>query len=385
MYFLYRLFHQNELLLLIILQLLNVFFTIFCQNSVFMIFHVDEDFFPSVTFISCPFPVTTASRLSLYQLTMSSWLRTPNSKIMITLKREEFDPLGFFTNQLEEKYGQNSLIFTDSIESDENGIPYIDDWFVKGMDKSTTDLVCWINSDIVIPDGWYDRIRFLHSFFFSKRKQFGAISRRCDFNYRINNSSNYNMYNVLMNDYLTKNHSKINKSNELDGMTVDYEHLKENISKIENKLRSLKFSFDDDYDEIAKDRKRHSKWGVDFFLISKKPMQLNIDEIPNFRMGRYRWDPWTTAWLNQNILLVSLGNNFCTYHVNHKPTDRRADDPLNKENFEIAGRNGKLSAGNHHAKYSLDDGKLFKYGNKLVKSDIKMRKDNAPISNDIND
>ena len=313
---------------------------------------IEANIEPSITFISIPYPVTQDAKkkhksvrrqniVELYLLTMSSWLSTTkNSKILFLIPQKEFDKDNLIVPFLEEKFGPNRLLFIpddDRVEGDEDDVPFIDDWFVKGFDYVTkhnlSDMICFINSDIITPNGWYERSKQIFYFFkHIRQRQMAIISRRCDFDYKFTFDS-------------------INATNLLQ--TVDY-------------------------DEISKEKRTHSPWGVDFYLISMDPMEINIDEIPPFHMGKYRWDPWVTGWLNSNIELVSMGDSFCTYHVNHPPKPRNMEDPKVKENFEIAARNGRFNAGNHQAKYKLSGKTLFKGNEPIFSLPQNIPPDNSP-------
>ena len=289
---------------------------------------IDEN--PSITFVCVPYPVTNdkkqktkdlkhANIIELYLMTMSSWLSTSNqSKLFILIPKSEFDHDNIIVPILESRFGENRIFFTpenERIECDENGVPFIGDWFIKGFDyvykNNLSSLICFINSDIITPPGWFERCKFIYNHFKDKEKQMCIVSRRCDFDYYYNRNDNNN------------------------------------------------YTWPIDYNAISKDRTTHSPWGVDFFLISMNPMMLNIDEIPPFHMGKYRWDPWVTGWLNSNIELTSLGDSFCTYHVNHPPKPRNMEDVKVKENFELAARNGKYNCGNAQAKYKLKGRDLY--------------------------
>lgn len=293
------------------------------------IFRIEKDFLNfdiSITFCAVPYPVISHELYNLYLLSMSSWLSTSNnSKILILLPQAEFDPDSTIVPVLEQNFGKNRMFFTDFIDSDQDGVPYIDDWFIKGFDYSSTDYVCWINSDIIIPNGWIQRCQFILEYFWKQKKQACIISRRCDFNYSLTGEINFPI----------------------------------------------------NYDEIAKERRSHSTWGIDFFLISKNPMQINIDDIPPFHMGKYRWDPWVAGWLSSQIPVVSLGDGFCTYHVNHKPKERHISDPKVKENHMLAARNGRYSISNAMTPYYLKDNHLYHQKDILISFGSDMPPDNG--------
>ena len=268
---------------------------------------------------------------------------TSNStKVMIMMPEHEFDPNRMIMPLLLELFGEGRILFGPSIETDENGVPFIDDWFMKGLDSVRTDLVCWINSDIILPRGWYPRIEFLHNYFGPFGSQFAVISRRCDF------------------DFSKEKAAAIHEAVAAGGEMPDF-------------------------DEVAHNRTLHTTWGIDFFLVSLFPMQINFDEIPPFHMGKYRWDPWITGWLREHMPLITLGDDFCTYHMNHVPKSRSVHDVKCKENFEHAKRNGGYNAPNARATYYMYGRSLFKRDGNMVVANLppSIPDGNAPLGENV--
>ena len=336
---------------MLFLSLLLIFTRPFSNNKKIVF---PENYEPSITFCCIPYPVTkdaikkhrsvrNQNIIELYLMTMNSWLSTTiNSKILFLIPKNEFDKDNLIVPYLEDKFGSNRLFFVseeDRIEGDDDDVPFIDDWFVKGFDyvqkEKLSELICFINSDIILPIGWYERCKYIYYYFTKyQKRQTSIISRRCDFDYEFNKSIDFDQISFL---------NSIN------------------------------------YEEIAKDRRNHSPWGMDFFLISMKPMELNIDEIPPFHMGKYRWDPWMAGWLRENIQLISLGEKFCTYHVNHKPKPRNMQDIKVKENFETAARNGRFNCGNLQAHYYLQGNNLFFKKQMLISLPSTISPENCPL------
>lgn len=296
---------------------------------------------PSLVIICLPYPVSNIKKRNRYLISMSSWLQTsPTTKIMILMPPYEFDPDLILLPTLESLFGQGRILFGPSLETDENGVPFIDEWFIKGLDAVRTipaQLACWINADIITPQGWLPRILYLYDYFIKNNdQQIAVISKRCDF--------------------------------DIDDVRAAqvYEQI------------STKQNFPPDYDQIAFNRVLHSTWGIDFFLISTEPMQINFDEIPPFHLGKYRWDPWITGWLRKNMPLITLGDDFCTYHLNHRPKRRQMEDIKVKENFEAARRNHNYNVANGMASYQLRGRYLYK---KDEKEPLDKIYDSIPLSN----
>ena len=287
----------------------------------------------TLTIVALPYPVRKESQRNLYFVTLASWLMTSNmTKIMIMMPEDEFDPQEMLLPRLRSTFGAERILFGPSIETDEDGVPFIDDWFVKGLDSVDSDLVCWINSDIILPRAWFPRIEFLYRHFVKFGEQFAVISRRCDF-----------------------------ELSEEEAATV----------------------YDDtqlpDFDSLASRRKLHTTWGIDFFLISREPMQIDFDDIPPFHMGKYRWDPWITGWMKEHMPLITLGDDFCTYHRSHVPKARSASDVKCKENFEHAKRHHGYKVPNAKATYYLQGRGMFKNGDKVADFPEWVPDGNAPL------
>lgn len=304
---------------------------------------------PTLTFCICPYPVSSELIRNRYFVTMSSLLKTsPHTTVLILMEEKEFDPDMRLLPILRKIFGKKRILFGPSLETDEKNIPYIDDWFIKGLDYTTSDLVCWINADIITPSAWYPRISALYNFFKNEDKQFAVVSRRCDFNISTRKLSD-----------IFENSSSIYMNSSFK--------------------RRKKSQFNLNYDEVASGRQTHTTWGMDFFLISRTPMEINFDDIPPFHMGRYRWDPWIVGWFNNFISLISLGDEFCTYHMNHKPTIRSMNRPKVKENFEVASRNGNYIGSNEMAAYQIKNFSIY-YKNRIVgKLPPEVPHGNAPI------
>jgi hypothetical protein len=284
---------------------------------------VEESANLSLTIVVLPYPVTSTKLRDQYLVTFSSWLlTTPRAVLQLLLPRSEFDPDLMILPILETIFGANRIKFSPPVDVDEDNRPYIDDWFLKGLDLAQTDLVCWINADIITPRGWFPRIRYLNGYFHERGEQFAVISRRCDF--------------AFEDEQAQAAFSAIGAGSHGKG------------------------GWPPDFDLIAQNRTTHTTWGIDFFLVARDPMQINFDDIPPFHMGKYRWDPWITGWLRAHMPLVTLGDDFCTYHLNHVPKGRQMDDVKVKENFELARRNGNYKVPNGLADFHIRGRYLFK-------------------------
>jgi hypothetical protein len=248
-----------------------------------------------------------------------------------------FDPDRELLGILEDLFGPNRIIFGPLLDTDEKGIPYIDDWYLQGLDLSDTDLVCWINADIIVPKGWLPRVDFVYSRFSRRKSQFAVISRRCDFNLTLD----------FLSDFFNGIRSLVDTNPDRRPLT-NYSSLKTEYDEAEDVFAPLKTlnEWPPNYDSIAATRALHTIWGMDTFLVSKRFLQINFDEIPPFHMGRYRWDPWITGWMGAHLPVVTLGEDFCNYHIDHVPTIRDVNRPKVRENIEYGARHHRYLASN---------------------------------------
>lgn len=76
--------------------------------------------------------------------------------------------------------------------------------------------------------------------------------------------------------------------------------------------------------------------------------------------------------------LVTLGDDFCTYHINHVPTIRDTKRPKVKENLEYAARNGGYLASNGDAPYTFSGRKFCKINEQSWELPKYVPKGNAP-------
>ena len=245
-----------------------------------------------LTFITVPRPFTNEDSFERNKLAIHSWLSCSNrSRVIFFIDKDEFDPSGAFPKELAKLYGSERIEFLGPIRSDHNNIPYIDDWFKKGVMNTKSKYVCFINGDIVLSSGWLKRVKQV--FQVMKDKRTVLIGQRIDFdlNKKMLNELNYGSESFL---------------EEVDDM-VQMSHHQE-----------------------------HSPYGIDTFTFDVENMPFNTDLIPSFYMGRYNWDNWLVGWLNTICETVTFNLDPPIYHVNHP-----------RHNFDI---NDDKVAVNHHLK-----------------------------------
>ena len=147
------------------------------------------------------------------------------------------------------------------ITSTEYGTPLISDIFEKAQKMAKFEILCYINSDIImIPDLLHaiDQIRQNFPFFL-------IVGRRWDMD--INKKINFN-------------------------------------SNWDNKLKEC----------IHQKGKLHPNWGMDYFVFKKG----SIDDIPPFAIGRPGWDNWMIFFArNHHIPVIDATTEVIAIHQNH--------------------------------------------------------------------
>ena len=222
---------------------------------------------PSITFSVAPFRL-----LHLWNdftaVTLPSWLQASDNGTVLLFCNTAAPP------------NDPHVILGPHLETDECGIPYVDDWVIKTFDTADTDLICFIAVDALLASDFRQKVSLAFNYFSRQNTQFAVVGRRC-------------------------------------------ESGTENISMKLDTMSSV----------------INSHYAHDFILVSRTPMHLNVDDVPPFHMGLSFWDMWLVVWLNEQIPVVSTGPECESFHDGY---NIRAE-PMSKlaENAEIAHRRGK--------------------------------------------
>ncbi len=153
---------------------------------------------------------------------------------------------------------QNNLKLIESFKSNSYGTPLLSDIWKIVKKSSLNNLICYINTDIILFSDFFERAKKVNF------DEFLLAGRRWDLN---------------ITDYIDFN------------------------SDWELKLKKL----------IKEKGVLHAETGVDYFLFPKKIMP----EMPPFAIGRAWWDNWLlTYFLNKKIPLID-GTSITTVHQNH--------------------------------------------------------------------
>lgn len=201
------------------------------------------------------------------ETSIKNWIRSsPGSKLM-------FFEAGGVSNAnvkevMERTKTEYDYEFGPSLERDEEGIVYVDDWFVKSYELATTKMVCFISVDMFIPEDFGRTTEALYRRFAEKKRQFALTGRKCL---------------VRWKPELT-----------LEEMRNDFD-----------KLVGL--------DEVSAAVNAPHSYG--FVLISRNVNHINIDDIPPFHAELYFWDAWIVGWLDSASTVVSMGGKCGSYSV----------------------------------------------------------------------
>ena len=267
-----------------------------------------------ITFITVPRPFMNEDLFDRNKLAIHSWLSCSNrSRVILFVDKEEFDPSGNFPRELERLYGKERIEYLGPIRSDHNNIPYIDDWFRKGVMFTKSKYVCFINGDIVLSSSWLKRVKQV--FEVMKDKRTVLIGQRIDFdlNKKILKELNYGSETFL---------------EEVDDMVLMSNH------------------------------EEHSPYGIDTFTFDVENMPFNVDLIPSFYMGRYNWDNWLVGWLNSICDTVTFNLDPPIYHVNHQRHNFDVNDAKVAVNHHLKIANHNYFGSNFDTKWQIIKGKL---------------------------
>jgi len=268
---------------------------------------------PSITFFAIPYFSSKPGSLELINITFRSWVEQFSfSRIILFNDYSNETAFSQLYDQLKYHLFPTVIEIAPDIEKDEMGMFYVNDMFSFVFENSQTDIICFINPDSILHPGFSNQISYIYEYFNSKELQFSVIGRSCPF---------------------FSNITAINENNET--------------------LR-LNTMFNQEYSN-------------DFILISKRYIQVDIDEIPAFHYGMFRWDTWIPGWLSQTIPVVSLGNNCSLYHIEHSRIISESTLYKISENFEMASRNSDYTRTYRNSQYSINEYGLMNNSRKLAK------------------
>lgn len=167
------------------------------------------------------------------------------------------------------------------VESNEYGTPLVRGLFYKVQEIAKHNILCYVNADIVLMNGFLPVIKKVHSSY----PQFLIIGQRWDLDLNI----------------------------ELDFENFDWQ----------KKLKEL----------TIKQGKLHPPLGADYFIFTKGLWS----DIPPFAIARMRWDNWL-IWqpVSLKIPVIDASNIIFVVHQNHSRRKDIWNSPEVKYNNELA-------------------------------------------------
>jgi hypothetical protein len=244
-----------------------------CRDSLYVHPLIDQ-----LTFISGPRANVNREIYNRNKLAISSWLSVSlYSHVLLFINRSEF---GALADELDHLYGSGRVIYGGHIKTNLVHVPYIDEWFRQGIQRSPSNHVCFINADILLSANWFMRVKQI--FHLMADHPILAIGQR-------------------MNSNL----------NAIDFQNLSFGHrLLQNIDDMVRKSR----------------HSPETAVAMDTFLFRIDHLPLEPKSVPPFIMGRYYWDNWLVGYLNHHCDGISFSLNTPIYHINHQPNRRDSND-----------------------------------------------------------
>jgi hypothetical protein len=169
-------------------------------------------------------------------------------------------------------YGSGRVIYGGAIKHDFASVPFIDEWFRKGIQLSRSTFVCFINSDIILSANWL--IRAKQVFRLMADRPILVIDQRINFHLN--------------------------------------QHLFQNLTFDESLLQQI---------DVMVKKSPHFAYqatGMDMFLFRIDRLQINPERIPPFIMGKPYWDNWLVGYFNDVSETITFSLNPPIYHITHR-------------------------------------------------------------------
>ena len=204
--------------------------------------------------------------------------------------------------------------YIKDFKNNDYGTPLLDGIWKKVKEVATNDLICYINTDIILLPSFLDEISLLNE------NNYFVTGRRWDI--AIDALINYN-----------KNwHSNLTK-------------------------------------KVKKEGKLHPASGADFFLFPKSLMP----DMPRFAIGRAWWDNWIFSYFKSIKIPVVDATEIMTIHQNHDYSHVKSV----KEGTTFKGaereENKKIASLRYWNKLNILDSDYHWYNGKLIKKSKKYR------------
>ena len=257
-----------------------------------------------ITFFTTTKPFTGQNKINQINALKNWRYVVPNCEILI------FDKL----TEAEDLISELKIINITEIQKSNiiSHLPLVNDMFYKASEHSKHPICCYLNSDILLPDDFCDKIKNIHNQF--------------KFNYLIVGQR----YDLDITDYIIFNTS--------------WE--KDLLQKNEIKL--------------------HPPFGSDFFIFPKN--QYLKGDIPNLIVGRPGWDNWFiyNGVTQRGLKVLDISNFLLVYHQNHKT--EYFNSIANKEQTDLATKNNlQFFPKDEEYNYVLQETNYYIANNKIKK------------------
>ena len=201
------------------------------------------------TIFSCPKEFTSIFGL-IQKNAINSWLKlSPKPQIIL---------FGIEDELIRREFSDENITFLPIEDFNEYGTPYINKIFENAMIASKTEVLCYVNSDIILFDDFPKTINVI-----TDHRDYLGIGRR--YNAEINHLINFSDGSFNKNDYL----------------------IGENLDK---------------------------PTGSDYFIFNKK----SLKNIPQFLIGRTCWDNWLFYnAVKRNFKLIDCTEDIKCIHQKH--------------------------------------------------------------------
>jgi hypothetical protein len=229
--------------------------------------------------------------------------------VILIVDPKTFDPNLTLFNAVAEDFGPGRLTYRHTLETNRDGIPYINNWFKSAVLSAPMTTLTIINADILLPSGWIDTITKILDVFGETAFVTG---------YRLNFDLKTSTIRELLDMKSHKN--------------VDYDTL----------VHSYNY-------------KPYGMRGMDFFTFLNHPGTKFFELFPPFLMGKYEWDNWVMGKMRQKHQTITLGSNFRVYHWNHPSTANKRWSPYSLYNKRLRVLYYSSTSDNEHTKWRLKD------------------------------
>lgn len=273
-----------------------------------------------ITFTTVPLPLKTEKQFIKMQLIVSNWLlSSPSSKVVFIINESEFDTDRTFMKAVEKDFGPNRLIYDTNWIANYRNYPLINEWFINTLKLNNSNIVALINSDILLPKGFNNKIMKILDILGNT----GFItSFRYDFDAEDSEVRDLKRYfrNQQLNDQIESLFKK--------GNPTEYTHR-----------------------------------GMDLFLFRTDPSPFDPSKMPPFIMGAPDWDNYVMGEVNYKLNTATMGEQFRLLHINHPMSKARKKD-INVYNRRLRLFTWKYNGDNRMTKFMMINSTLVQCASK---------------------